>query len=218
MVEDVPEAFCGVVADAWRQRAGSGFTMAVSGGETARRCYRVLAGWRGSPVDWMQTELYWGDERCVPHDHPDSNYRLVRESLLRGVGGVHALFPMSCEEGEDDAYHLLLSSLGSLDLVHLGLGADGHTASLFPGSSALDADPGRLVVRNEDLTGANPHPRMTLSFAGIAKGRTVVVTAEGAEKREAFRAVRAGADVPAAHIRADRLIWLVDPAAGGAVA
>lgn len=215
VVDDVPAAFCQVVGDAWTDRARDGFTLAVSGGDTARRCYEALSSWPDSPVDWMRTEIYWGDERCVPLDHPDSNYRLVRESLLGGVAGVHALFPMICDDGEDDAYHLLVSALGSLDLVHLGLGTDGHTASLFPGSPGLEADPGRLVVRNEDPSGANPHPRMTFTFAGIAKARTVVVTVEGEAKRDAFAAVRSGADVPAAHIEAPRVIWLVDHAAAG---
>ena len=214
VVDDVAEAFCGVVADAWADRAGRGFTIALSGGETARRCYEHLADWEASPVDWMATEVYWGDERCVPFDDPASNYRLAREALLTKVAGVHALFPMRCDEG-DDAYNLLWSSLGSIDLVHLGLGADGHTASLFPGSDALGADPGRLVVRNEDPSGVNPHPRMTLTFAGIARARLVVVTVSGEEKRQAFARVQAGADLPAGHVRAERMIWLVDHAAAG---
>lgn len=214
VVEDVPGAFCDVAADTWRSRSGRGFTIALSGGETARRCYERLADWPESPVDWMATEVYWGDERCVDPDDPASNYRLAREALLSKVAGVHALFPMRCDEG-DDAYNLLWSSLGSVDLVHLGLGTDGHTASLFPGSDALTADPGRLVVRNEDPRGRNPHPRMTLTFAGIARARVAVVTVSGAEKRKAFRDICNGADLPAAHIRADDLIWLVDPAASG---
>jgi 6-phosphogluconolactonase len=214
VVDDVPGAFCDAVADAWSRRSGRGFTIALSGGETARACYERLADWPESPVDWMSTEVYWGDERCVPLDDPASNYRLAREALLTKVGGVHALFPMRCED-DDDAYHLLLSSLGSIDLVHLGLGTDGHTASLFPGSPALDADPGRLVVQNEDPTGANPHPRMTLTYAGIERAKLAVVTVAGAEKRDAFTAIRDGADLPAARIRAERVLWLVDPEAAG---
>jgi 6-phosphogluconolactonase len=214
VVDDVPAAFCDAVADAWSRRSGRGFTVALSGGETARACYERLADWPESPVDWMATEVYWGDERCVPLDDPASNYRLAREALLTKVGGVHALFPMRCED-DDDAYHLLLSSLGSIDLVHLGLGTDGHTASLFPGSPALDADPGRLVVQNEDPTGANPHPRMTLTYAGIERAKLAVVTVAGAEKRDAFTAIRDGADLPAARIRAERVLWLVDPEAAG---
>jgi 6-phosphogluconolactonase len=214
IVADVPDAFCEVVADSWGGRTGRGFTVALSGGATARACYERLAEWPDSPVDWMSTEVYWGDERCVPPDDPDSNYRLAREALLSRVAGVHALFPMRCDDG-DDAYNLLWSSLGTVDLVHLGLGADGHTASLFPGSPGLVADPGRLVVSNHDPTGTNLHPRMTLTFAGIARARTVVVTVAGAGKREAFARVTAGDDVPAANVRGGRVIWLVDPAAAG---
>jgi 6-phosphogluconolactonase len=214
VVDDVPASFCDVVSDTWRTRAGRGFTIALSGGETARQCYERLAEWSDSPVDWMSTEVYWGDERCVGPDDPASNYRLAREALLSKVAGVHALFPMRCDEG-DDAYNLLWSSLGSIDLVHLGLGADGHTASLFPGSPALVADPGRLVVRNEDATGRNPYPRMTLTFAGIARARVAVVTVCGEDKRHAFTSIRDGADLPGAHIQAERVVWLVDPAAAG---
>lgn len=215
VVDDVAPTFCDVVAQAWHDRGARGFTIALSGGETARRCYETLADWPQSPIDWMSTEVYWGDERCVPLDDPASNYRLGADALLSHVGGVHALFPMRCEEG-DDAYHLLISTLGSIDVVHLGLGTDGHTASLFPDSPALDADPGRFVVSNEDPAGNNPYRRMTLTYAGIAKARTVVVTVSGEEKREAFTAIRDGADLPAAHIQADNVIWLVDRAAAGA--
>ncbi len=214
VVDDVPVAFAETVADTWRARPNRGFSIALSGGATARRCYEFLATWRDSPIDWMATELYWGDERCVPLDHPDSNYRLAADSLLTTVGGVHALFPMREDDGPD-AYHLLLSSLGAIDLIHLGLGADGHTASLFPESAALHADPGRLVVANEDPSGVHPHQRMTLTYAGIGRGRTVVVTVSGEEKAEAFDRVRRGADVPASHIRAEQVIWLVDEAAAG---
>lgn len=214
VVDDVPAAFAEAVADAWRTRPGRGFTIALSGGETARRCYEHLATWSDSPVDWMETEVYWGDERCVPLDHPDSNYRLAAEALLERVGGVHALFPMRAEDG-DDAYHLLLSTLGAVDVIHLGLGTDGHTASLFPGSEALRADPGRLVVRNVDPSGRNPHERMTVTYAGIGRGRHVVVTVSGAEKRDALDAVRRGDDVPGAHVDAPDVVWLADHAAAG---
>ncbi len=214
IVDDVADAFCEVVADAWRDRIGVGFTIALSGGETARRCYERLADWPSSPVDWMATEVYWGDERCVSLDDPDSNYRLASEALLAKVAGVHALFPMRCDDG-DDAYNLLWSSLGSVDVVHLGLGPDGHTASLFPHSPALHADPGRLVVSNEDPSGRNPHRRMTLTFSGIARARHAVVTVSGEAKRQAFQAVRDGADLPAGRLYADDLVWLVDHAAAG---
>jgi 6-phosphogluconolactonase len=122
---------------------------------------------------------------------------------------------MRCDDGPDP-YQQRVAQAGRLDVVHLGLGPDGHTASLFPGSPALDADPGRLVVMNEDPKGRNPHERMTLTFSGIARARLAVVTVEGEEKRDAFAGVCAGdPQLPATRIRADRVIWLVDPAAAG---
>jgi len=139
----------------------------------------------------------------------------VRESLLERVGAVNANYPMRCDEGPDP-YQLRLGELGRVDLVHLGMGPDGHTASLFPGSTALDADPGRLVTTNHDPNGRNPYERMTLTFAGIARARLALVTVAGEEKREALGRVAAGdADIPATRIRADRVLWIVDPAAAG---
>src|SRR5205823_5769238 len=96
------------------------------------------------------------------------------------------------------------------DVTHLGLGPDGHTASLFPGSPALDADPGRLVCLNSDPNSRNPHPRMTLTLSGIARSRLVLFTVAGASKREALQAVVDGADLPAARVEAERVVWLVD--------
>jgi 6-phosphogluconolactonase/glucosamine-6-phosphate isomerase/deaminase len=102
-------------------------------------------------------------------------------------------------------------------VVHLGLGPDGHTASLFPESPALKADPGRLVVMNEDPTGRNPYPRMTLTFAGIARGRLVLVTVSGEEKAEALARVVRGDDLPANQVTAEQVLWLVDPAAASSL-
>ena len=215
VVDDVPGEFAERVIEAFHARPNDGFTLAVSGGDTARRCYERLADDAGTQIDWWKVDVYWGDERCVPHDSPDSNYHLVRESLLEQVGAVNANYPMFCDEGADP-YQLLLGEVGKLDVVHLGLGPDGHTASLFPGSAALDADPGRLVVMNEDPAGTNPHRRMTLTYAGIARARLVLVTVEGEAKRDAFAQVRADDPAcPATHVRADRVVWIIDPAAAG---
>ena len=211
ITDDVPRAFAARVIDAFRTRPGDTFSIALSGGETARACYERLAASAGSQVDWWKVDVYWGDERCVPHDHEDSNYLLAREALLDRVGAANATHLMRC--AEVDAYQLRVGDLGRFDLVHLGLGPDGHTASLFPGSPALEADPGRLVALNEDPTGRNPYPRMTLTLAGIARARLVVVTVEGEAKAEALAAVDRGDDVPAARIEAERVIWLVDEAA-----
>jgi 6-phosphogluconolactonase len=218
VVDDVPGELAERVIEAFHARPHDAFSLAVSGGDLARRCYERLADDAGNQIDWWKVDVYWGDERCLPLDHGDSNYRLARESLLERVGAVNANFPMRCEEGPDP-YQLRLGELGRIDLIHLGMGPDGHTASLFPGSPALHADPGRLVVMNEDPAGSNPYTRMTFTLAGIARARLALVTVAGEAKREALARVMAGdAEVPASHIRADRVLWIVDPAAAGELA
>jgi 6-phosphogluconolactonase len=209
VVEDVPGEFAERVIEAFHSRPGDTFSLALSGGDTARRVYERLAADGAEQIDWWAVDVYWGDERCVPADDPDSNYRLARQALLESVGAANAVFPMRCEEGTDP-YQLRIGELGRIDLVHLGLGADGHTASLFPGSAALDADPGRLVVLNEDPNGTHKHNRMTLTLSGIARARQVVFTVCGADKHDALQKVLRGEDVPAARVRADRVVWLVD--------
>lgn len=209
VVDDLPGEFAARVVAAYSARPNELFSFALSGGSTARPCYERLASESADSVDWLSVNVYWGDERCVPADHPDSNQRLGRQCLLERVGAANAVYPMSCEEGPD-AYQLRLGEIGKLDVVHLGMGPDGHTASLFPGSSALDADPGQLVALNSDPSGRNPHPRMTLTFSGIARSRLVIFTVAGASKREALRAVMAGADLPAGRVQADEVVWLVD--------
>ncbi len=214
-VDDVPGEFAERVVEAFLNRPGDGFSLVLSGGGTARRCYERLAADGADQIDWWQVDVYWGDERCVPPGDPDSNERLGREALLERVGAANAVYPMRCEEGPDP-YQQRVAKVGKLDLLHLGLGPDGHTASLFGGSAGLDADPGRLVVMNTDPAGLNPHERMTLTFSGIARARLAIVTVEGESKCEAFAAVRRGdPDIPATRIKADRVIWLVDPAAAG---
>ena len=97
--------------------------------------------------------------------------------------------------------------------MHLGLGPDGHTASLFPGSPALDEAERLVVTAGDD---AHPRPRLTFTFPAIARARLVVVTVAGAEKRDAVERIRAGEDLPGARIRAERVVWLGDRAAMGA--
>lgn len=207
--DDVPGAFARLVVDAFHERADDEFCLALSGGDTARRCYERLADLGATAIDWWRVNIFWGDERCVPADSEDSNQRLGREALLERVGAANAVYPMSCADGPD-AYHLRVAEIGKFDVVHLGLGPDGHTASLFPHSPGLDADPGRLVVRNHDPLGHNPHERLTLTFSGIARSRLAVFTVAGATKRDAMQAVADGSDLPAARVRADRVVWLVD--------
>lgn len=212
IVDDVPAGFADRLIDAFRSRSGDTFSLALSGGETARSCYEVLAATAGSQIDWWKVDIYWADERYVPHDHPDSNYVLARDALLDRVGAANATHLMRCTEGPDP-YQLRLGELGGLDVVHLSVGTDGHVASLFPGSPALDTDPGRLVTMSHDPSGVEPHERMTLTLAGIARARQVIVTVMGADMAPTMAAIAADDQLPAARISADQIHWLVDPAA-----
>ncbi|HEX3540453.1 MAG TPA: 6-phosphogluconolactonase [Acidimicrobiales bacterium] len=212
VVSDVPGEFAARVVDAFHNRVDEEFSLALSGGSTARACYERLAAVGAEQIDWWQVNILWSDERCVPPDDPASNQLLVRQALLEKVGAANAVYPMRCEEGPE-SYQLRLGEMGRIDVVHLGMGADGHTASLFPNSPVLDADPGVLVAMSEDPNGRNPHRRMTFTYSGIARGRLVIFTVAGASKRPAMQAIYDGADLPAARVRADRVIWLVDPEA-----
>lgn len=218
IVDDVPAAFAELVAEQVRLftgRAGADqgrYSLVLSGGTTARRCYEQLA--ENHELDWARIECLLGDERCVPADDPDANQKMIREALLEKVEPRPHFVPMDCE-APPERYEDVIASSPHLDLVHLGLGPDGHTASLFPGSAALEAPPGRLVERNVDPTGRNRHPRLTLTFAAIARARLAVFTVAGADKHEALWRVAHDEDLPAARVRADQVVWLCDQEAVG---
>jgi 6-phosphogluconolactonase len=213
VVDDVAAEFADTVVDSFARRVEPGFTLVLSGGPTARLCYEQLAEVGAAAIDWGVMDVLMGDERCVPPEDPDSNQRLVRESLLDRVAQVAAFHPMICDQVED--FDQLVAWIPALDLVHLGLGPDGHTASLFPHSAGLDAPPGRMAILNTDPSGLNPHQRMTLTFGAIARARRVVFTISGAEKRDIWKAMQAGQDLPATRVRAAEIIWIVDHAAAG---
>ena len=213
-VDDVPHAFRDVVVEAFAARPGPRFALVLSGGPTARACYEVLAAAGG--IDWTVVDVYVGDERLVPPDDEDSNARLIREALLDRVGPVGSFWPMPTERPVDEcvaAYQRIISDVVTgpgIDLIHLGMGPDGHTASLFPGDPSLDADPGQLVLATQDPNGRNPHPRLTLTLPAINSARLAVFTVAGASKADAVAALLRGEDLPAARVHAGRTIWLVD--------
>ena len=209
VTDDLPGAFASEVISAFANRPGEEFDIALSGGSTARACYERLAAEGAQEIDWLVVNVYWSDERCVPPDDPDSNELLVRQALLERAGAANAIYPMRCDEGLD-AYQLRIGEIGQLDVVHLGMATDGHTAGLFPGSPALDADPGQLVTFSEDPNRLYSHPRMTFTYSAIARARLVIFTVAGEAKRPAMEAVVAGKDIPAARVRAGRILWLVD--------
>lgn len=221
-VEDVPAAFASVLAEAFAIRNGERFTLVLSGGPTARACYERVAELPADTVDWSLVDVYVGDERFVPADDADANQRLIRETLLDQVGGVGSFTPMPTEPGGPDdcaaAYQEVIADLlagPGIDLIHLGLGTDGHTASLFPGAPTLSAGPDRLVLATEDPNGRNPHPRLTLTLPAIDQARLAVFTVAGESKRDAVARLRAGDDLPAARVQAREVRWLIDPVAFG---
>ena len=189
----------------------------------ARRPGRATSGWpRPTGIDWPAVDVYVGDERFVPADDADANQRLIREALLDRVGGAGSFTPMPTEPGGPDdcaaAYQAVIAGLlagPGIDLIHLGLGTDGHTASLFPGAPTLAAGPDELVAATEDPNGRNPHPRLTLTLPAIDRARRAVFTVTGDGKRWAVDQLRAGADIPAARVAGPEIQWLVDPAAAG---
>jgi 6-phosphogluconolactonase len=209
VVDDVAGAFVDEVVGAFNNRSNETFAFALCGGNTGRACYEALSGNAAQSIDWWDVDFYWGDERCVSAEDPDSNQRMARETLLERVGAANAVYPMRCEEGPE-AYQIRLAEVGQFDLVHLGMGADGHVASLFPDSPALDSGPGVLVSFNNDIHGRNPHRRMTLTLSGLSRAHLVVITVTGAAKAEALAAVRDGAALPASLVSAERVLWLVD--------
>jgi 6-phosphogluconolactonase len=213
-VDDVPRAFRDAVVEAFAARPGPRFALVLSGGPTARACYELLAASGG--IDWTVVDAYVGDERVVPPDDVDSNARLIRESLLDRVGAVGSFTPMPTEGPVAEcvaAYQRTMSDLVTgpgIDLIHLGMGPDGHTASLFPGAPTLDAGPGVLVLATEDPAGNNPHPRLTLTLPVINSARVAVFTVAGASKSAAVAALLRGEDLPAARVHAGHTVWLVD--------
>jgi 6-phosphogluconolactonase len=213
-VDDVTRAFADAVVEAFAARPGPRFALVLSGGPTARACYEVLAETDG--IEWAAVHVYVGDERFVPPDDPDANQRLIRESLLDRIEPVASFQPMLTELAIEACvadYQHVMSELVTgpgIDLIHLGMGPDGHTASLFPGASTLDAPPGELVAATEDPNGVNPHPRLTLTLPAINSARLAVFTVAGASKADAVARLVRGDDIPAARVHAGRTLWLVD--------
>lgn len=225
VVDSVPDAFARLVAERIAVPRDGGFSLFLSGGPTAELAYRSLAALTGpggaeeAAVDWSGVDLYMGDERCVPPDDADSNHRMVTEVLVDVVGPLgsdHPMYRSGRPEDEADRYQAELAGLPSFDVIHLGMGPDGHTASLFPGSTGLAVtDPDRLVVANRDPHATNPHDRISLTLPAIARGRLVVFTVSGPSKRSAFEQVVAGVDLPAARVAATEVVWLIDAEAAG---
>jgi len=225
-----PEALAVRAADALLRAAKAAegrFAIALSGGSTPRRLYRLLAQ---APYrdrfPWDRVHLFWGDERFAPHSDARSNYRMTDEALLSHVPIAPAnLHPIPTEgmtpEDAARAYERTLKSFYGaetldpkrplFDVTLLGLGEDGHIASLFPGTRAL-SERERWVVA---VTDGPPEPRISLTYPALESSRSVLFLVAGAEKRAIFaRVLRGDQGFPAMKLRpVGSLLWLTDAAA-----
>ena len=204
------------------------FTVALSGGSTPKRLFELLADadhWRAVP--WDRTLVFWGDDRAVAPDHEWSNYRLAHDALLAHVPiPEHNILRIKGELGAVDACEDMRRNLVNcfgdkkpprFDLVLQGMGDDGHTASLFPGTEALDATDWVVPVIDPP---ANPKvDRVTLTFPVLDNARVALFLAAGKGKREIIREIvndpTAPERYPAARLEAKKTLWYVDAAAFG---
>lgn len=200
------------------------FLAALSGGETPKRTFEHLSR-RGAELDWGRVHLFWADERAVPRTDPSSNFRLARELLLSRLPvpdtSVHPwrtdLPPAEAARDYQDTlarvFGIVPTETPAFDLIFLGVGCDGHTASLFPGSPGLEEN-GKWAVEN-----SAPPPvgaRLTLTLPVLNAARQAVFLAQGADKAPIVQRVLAGdRTLPAARVRARRTIWILDRLAAG---
>jgi 6-phosphogluconolactonase len=197
------------------------FFVSLAGGSTPKAAYQLL---RMRKLDWEKIDVWFGDERCVPPDHKDSNFRMASEALLLHVPAkVHRIEGELQPEEAARHYAQALAEVPRFDLVLLGMGPDGHTASLFPGTPALAERKRRAVaVHVTHLTGAGPPVpgdswRVTLSAPVLSLGREILIACPGADKAGALKSALEGPDgsVPIQLIRPSdgTQTWLCDRAA-----
>jgi 6-phosphogluconolactonase len=192
------------------------FRIALSGGSTPQALYPRLV----RTVDWKHTDVFFGDERAVPPDDPQSNYRMAQETLLAPARvpekNVHRWQGEAADlDAAARAYELALGVGGLLDLALLGLGADGHTASLFPNTTALTETQRLAVAVDVPALGTR---RLTLTYPALLTARAVGILVAGAQKRAALAAVlRPDSSLPAARIlhRGGPVVLFCDRAAFG---
>lgn len=211
------------------------FTVALSGGSTPKAMLAELAGPEfAARLPWSSIFFFWGDERCVPPDHADSNYRMAREALLAKVPVPEAnIFRIPAEDDDHERaaqnysttmqnfFGLAAGEWPQFDLVFLGMGADGHTASLFPGTTALAIND-RIAAANyvEKLQAQ----RITLTAATINHARQIIFLIAGADKAAALREVIEGARNPSLYPSQmieptnGNLLWMIDEAAAAQLA
>jgi len=234
------EAVAAHAADEFIRRAESAiaargvFRVALAGGSTPRRTYELLAlGDRESQVEWQAVQIFFGDERSVPPEHSDSNYRTALEALLGKVDlrpeSIHRMegerpdleqAAKAYEEILERAFEMKLPAWPRFDLIMLGMGGDGHTASLFPGTRALSVDSSWVVANEVPQLSTR---RITFTVPLLNAARCVMFTVAGADKETRVADVLEGPRdpnrLPSQFVapRDGDLLWLIDAAAAGAL-
>ena len=187
------------------------FHLMLAGGSTPEHCYRLL---QSAEIDWSRLHIWFGDERCLPKGDSGRNDSMARQALFDHVPipteQVHAIpAELGAEQGAE-AYAALLERAPAMDLVLLGMGEDGHTASLFPGQPALADE--RLAVPVFNAPKA-PAERVSVGMTILNRARRCLMLVSGAGKSEALGRIRAGERLPAVCV--ERCEWLVDAATWG---
>lgn len=198
------------------------FNVALSGGETPRAAYELIAARYQDALDWAQVHVYFTDERFVPPADPKSNAAMVVRLWLSRVAiprdQVHAIptvgaGPAECADRYERTLRNTLTADTTFDLAVMGIGTDGHTASLFPGDPAL-SERERWVVPVHAPPGTEPRSRITLTLPVLTRSRRVVFAAVGAAKRARVAEALSGAPLPAAMVQGrESTEWLLDAAA-----
>lgn len=183
--------------------------IALPGGSTPARCLQILSDLE---LPWEQIDWYVGDERCLPIGHEERNDTMINQKLFsQGIRSNEFFSPIKAELGAEKAaqdYALLFNSFDALDIVILGMGEDGHTASLFPGNAALTDK--RAVV--PVFAAPKPPPeRVSLSLATLSAAKVRIILVAGKDKKEALIKVKAGENLPVNII--GESYWFIDTAA-----
>ncbi|MFM7560131.1 6-phosphogluconolactonase [Cylindrospermopsis raciborskii] len=222
LVARAQDAILSSLATAIQERGQ--FTIALSGGSTPKPLYEAIGSLN---LDWNKIHVFWGDERYVPSNHPDSNELMARIAWLNRIPipqtNIHAIPTLSgnpvadankYEQHLQEFFHCSPGTFPSLDVILLGMGDDAHTASLFPHTEALQVRDRLVTVGNKD-----GNPRITLTYPLINAARSVIFLAAGANKRPAlsqvFAEVADDFTYPSRLIKPQgELLWLLDAAAG----